>query len=298
VLRNRSLSLKQFALKYVNVDGNAITELAKSKDLAAVGLYLILKSRACLKERVVATKNGDVLLKTNQAWVSYRNIADELGISRNYLKKLISKLEESQVIGCEALGSLGYLVTFSALGGSSNDHSGSPDEQRWVTTGTMEGHTVTQDGSSHDPVLIKKIKKNKKNKKNRNTLSSNQSATATASSNSNSDSKQPVTNSLKDSSDSKKPYYPGSKLFFTDSERSRLIEKLGELCVDYWVGELEDYSERKPKEFSKYVSHFKTLLTWHKREINKPGTPVFFTHPTLGPGFYSAYVVRQLEANL
>lgn len=68
----------------------------------------------------------------------------------------------------------------------------------------------------------------------------------------------------------------------------RLSDILGAECALYWCEQLENYAEQKPKAFREYKNHYRTIMTWHKRECGKG--LVFGWTPQGGYGFYKHWV--------
>jgi hypothetical protein len=62
----------------------------------------------------------------------------------------------------------------------------------------------------------------------------------------------------------------GGVVWMTSSQ----IAAIGKKCkneqeVYYWIDQLNDYAERKPKEFKELKCHARTIMNWRNREIGK-----------------------------
>lgn len=73
-------------------------------------------------------------------------------------------------------------------------------------------------------------------------------------------------------------------IWLTDEEMVSLAKNIGPINVEHLIDRAEDYSTTNPKRFKQYTDHFRVLLTFHQREIEKG--KLFYDHPLSGPGYY------------
>lgn len=87
-----------------------------------------------------------------------------------------------------------------------------------------------------------------------------------------------------------------SAVSLTDSEVSSLLERFGSIRLGYWVTLMNDYALTFPAKFKKYKNHRAVIDQWDRKQT-EAGKEFAPDHPS-GAGFYPAWVVRDLRAQL
>lgn len=87
-----------------------------------------------------------------------------------------------------------------------------------------------------------------------------------------------------------------SSVLLSDDDVSLLIGKFSLLRLQYWVKYLNDYAAMSPAKFKKYKNHKAVIMVFDRR-ANEEGKEWCPDHPN-GPGFYPAWVVKDLRRQL